>query len=142
MQAFWEFIRQGGYALKEVGEGPRNYYRFQKPSEASFPLMLELFSRTPAGIAIAAGVHLTPIPAGEEASSLSAILIDEDYYSWVMQGRKQLNGFPFGSGGTSSSGSRWAACNIVGLQGSSVLWALRVRQAGGPAGTATGTSQP
>lgn len=92
LAAFWDFIRQGGYMEREIGETPRNYYRFQKPSDRSFPVMLELFSRAPDGIVAATDLHLTPIPAGVEASSLSAILMDEDYYAWVMQGRRQLNG--------------------------------------------------
>jgi hypothetical protein len=33
-----------------------------------------------------AGFHLTPIPVGDEISSLSAILMDEDYYNQTVAG--------------------------------------------------------
>lgn len=36
--------------------------------------------------------HLTPIAAGEEASSLSGILLDQDYYDFVMANRREVEG--------------------------------------------------
>ena len=36
--------------------------------------------------------HLTPIAAGEEASSLSGILLDKDYYDFVMANRREVEG--------------------------------------------------
>ena len=33
-----------------------------------------------------------PLPAGDETSSLSAILLDEDYYAYMKSGRKTING--------------------------------------------------
>lgn len=56
--------------------------------------MLELFSRVPDAIAIAEGSHLTPIPIDEEVSSLSAILLDKDYYDWIHSGRRVMAGVP------------------------------------------------
>jgi hypothetical protein len=55
--------------------------------------MLELFSRTPEGMRLGKDSHLTPIPFDESMSSLSAILLDEDYYQFVLSGRKMRNGF-------------------------------------------------
>jgi hypothetical protein len=40
--------------------------------------MLELFSRQPDVLQVADGSHLTPLPVEEDASSLSAILLDND----------------------------------------------------------------
>ena len=56
--------------------------------------MLELFSRVPDAIAIAKGSHLTPIPIDDEVSSLSAILLDEDYYGWIHSGTQVVQGVP------------------------------------------------
>jgi hypothetical protein len=45
--------------------------------------MLELFSRSPEGLRLAEGSHLTPLPIDEAAASLSAILLDADYYAFL-----------------------------------------------------------
>ena len=83
-KAFWSFAEAGGYEIRESSSGKPIFYRFQKPSAENFPVMLELFSRAPSGIELAAGSHLTPIPLDEKISSLSAILLDDDYYRFVM----------------------------------------------------------
>ena len=45
-RAFWCFIREGGYAIaqrsSDDGKGRKLFYRFQNPSEADYPKMLEL----------------------------------------------------------------------------------------------------
>jgi hypothetical protein len=56
--------------------------------------MLELFSRIPDGLDFVPPGHLTPIPMDEQISSLSAILLDRDYYQFVMEGRKNRQGMP------------------------------------------------
>jgi hypothetical protein len=80
---FWEFVRTGGYEIQETSTGERQFYRFQKPTNADYPFMLELFSRRPDVLQVAEGSHLTPIPLGEDISSLSAILLDNDYYDFI-----------------------------------------------------------
>lgn len=55
--------------------------------------MVELFSRVPDGIDVSEYNHLTPIPIDDEVSSLSAILLDDDYYQFVISGRKTKSGF-------------------------------------------------
>jgi len=46
-----------------------------------------LFSHVPAGLDFVPPAHLTPIPIDEQISSLSAILLEQDYYQFVMDGR-------------------------------------------------------
>src|SRR5213076_1877560 len=82
-ETFWAFIEEGGYEIRQRSEGDRILYRFQKPSTDDFPAMIELFSRTPEELNIAEGSALTPLPIDEEAASLSAILLDEDYYAFL-----------------------------------------------------------
>ncbi len=91
-KAFWSFVESGGYEIRESGSGRPIFYRFQKPSVGSYPAMLELFSRAPSGIELAAGSHLSPIPLDENVSSLSAILLDDDYYRFVIGQRKESAG--------------------------------------------------
>lgn len=40
------------------------------------------------------GAHLTPIPADEEISSLSAILLDDDYYHCIQNGKVVIDNIP------------------------------------------------
>lgn len=89
---FWQFIKDGEYAIAQVGE-KKQYFRFIKPQATGFPKMIELFSRRPDLIKEVEGMYLTDIPTGEEASSLSAILLDEDYYKFVLSNTHLLNGF-------------------------------------------------
>lgn len=86
VKRFWEFIEAGDYTQRQVGQNTdkHEYYRFLKPKTANFPVQLELFSRRLDGINLSEGTHLTPIPTDAELSSLSAILMDKDYYHYVI----------------------------------------------------------
>jgi hypothetical protein len=94
VEAFWNFIRVGGYQIQEKTSGKKQYYRFTKPVNKTFPYMLELFSRKSDALSIADDSHLTPIPTEEEVSSLSAILLDDGYYSFITHGKREIDGLP------------------------------------------------
>lgn len=90
--AFWAFIRAGKYAIRQVGgiDGQRPvFYRFQNPEDEAYPVQIELFSRAPEGVELPADATLTPIPADESVSSLSAILLDDPYYYFLLEGRQR-----------------------------------------------------
>ena len=94
-QKFWEFVQAGGYQQKEGDpEQKPCLYRFQKPQDEDFPHMLELFSRVPDGLSFVPPGHLTPIPMDEQISSLSVILMNDEYYQFVLDGRKSKHGMP------------------------------------------------
>jgi len=90
VRAFWGFIRAGKYQVQQSSTGKRRYYRFQKPENDEYPFMLELFSRKPDMLDLAEGAHLTPIPIDEETSSLSAILLDDNYYAFLHSGKRSI----------------------------------------------------
>ncbi len=92
VQDFWKFIGNGGYQVQERSTGEKIFYRFQKPQEEGFPPMLELFSRQPDGVALDERARLTPIPLDEEASSLSAILLDDNYYRLLQARKRKVDG--------------------------------------------------
>ena len=94
VEAFWAFVRDGGYQVQERAEGDKQFYRFQKPKSENYPFMLELFSRSPDGLPIAQGSHLTPIPTAEEVSSLSAILMDAEYYGFIRSATRSIGDLP------------------------------------------------
>lgn len=90
--AFWNFIEEGGYLNRQQSTGKDIFYRFTSPTEGDFPVMLELFSRVPDIVTLSAGNHLTPIPTDEAARSLSAILLDDDYYHFIHSGTLEMDG--------------------------------------------------
>jgi hypothetical protein len=92
----WEFVKAGGYEGYRAGETPSNFYRFQKPAAAGYPRKLEICAKRP--LAAPAGLNALRIPAGGEVSSLSAILLDAEYYELVRQNGQTLRGVPTVSG--------------------------------------------
>lgn len=92
-RTFWDFIETGGYEIRQSSEtGRPAFYRFQKPADDEFPAMIELFARAPDSLRPIGDSKLTPIPFDEAVSSLSAILLDDDYYAFIMAGRRELHG--------------------------------------------------
>lgn len=82
---FWEFVESGKYRNKVTNVGNQQFYRFDKPENDSYPKMIELFARTNFKLKEMNG--LTPIHIDDEVSSLSAILLNEDYYSVLLSGK-------------------------------------------------------
>lgn len=82
---FWEFINTGKYRNKSTNGSKPQFYRFDKPEVASFPKMIELFCRKDFELREMEGI--TPVYLDDEISSLSAILLDDDYYKVLLDGR-------------------------------------------------------
>ena len=94
--AFWAFVERGAYEIRQASDTGRPVlYRFSKPGDTNFPVMIELFCRSPAGFQLAQGSHLTPIPFDETIASLSAILLDDAYYRFIVEGRRTVDGLPW-----------------------------------------------
>ena len=85
--AFWEFIETGKYSARQRGNGKPEFYRFVDPQEPGYPSMIELFARPGSNISIAYTGHLVPLHISDDISSLSAILLNEAYYSFLLEGR-------------------------------------------------------
>lgn len=84
-ESFWKFVESGKYRNKATGNGKPQFYRFDKPENESYPKMIELFARTDFVLKEMDG--LTPIHIDDEVSSLSAILLNDDYYDVLLSGR-------------------------------------------------------
>lgn len=91
-KAFWEFVKEANYNNIETGEVQNQFYRFKNPKNNDFPKMIELFSRKPQ-FDLLPNSHLTPIHIADDVSSLSAILLDDDYYAFLLEGRRIIDGF-------------------------------------------------
>ncbi len=92
IRSFWDFIKKGNYHNCQQSTGKKLFYRFDKPEKKDFPSMIELFSKIPDVIKLKGFGHVTPIPAEEELSSLSAILLDENYYHFILSGKRKIEG--------------------------------------------------
>lgn len=90
---FWDFVKAGGYEHQQAGpEGKPQCYRFVKPTDGNYPFMVELFSRRNDLMQAPADRPIIRIRADDEASSLSAILMDDAYYGLVQSGRREIDG--------------------------------------------------
>lgn len=85
---FWAFIHAGGYRIRQNGSEGNSpvFYRFQNPQDVSFPVQVELFSRVPDGLQYEGSGQMTTVPVEERAASLSAIILDDDYYHFLVAG--------------------------------------------------------
>lgn len=89
---FWEYVVAAGYEHRNKSTGVPQFYRFTNPQSRDFPTMIELFTRRPDAIVLPEDAVFTPLPIDEEISSLSAILLNDDYYDFLKQGRVQVSG--------------------------------------------------
>lgn len=93
-EKFWEFIEDGEYENRESGGEDKQFYRFTKPKKPGYPKMIELFSRKPYSFNLKFQDGLTPIHIDDSILSLSAILLDDNYYDILLNSRMEVNGYP------------------------------------------------
>ena len=89
---FWDYVKRAGYEHRNKSSGMPQFYRFSHPSSKRYPAMIELFTRRPDAIKLPDDAVLTPLPIEEDISSLSAILLDDDYYAFLKQGQVTVDG--------------------------------------------------
>lgn len=89
---FWQFVKAAGYEHRNKSTGLPQFYRFSHPTAAGYPFMIELFSRHAEAINLPDDAVLTPLPMEDDISSLSAILLDDDYYELVRNGTVVVDG--------------------------------------------------
>lgn len=89
-EKFWKFVEDGKYRNKATNRGNSQFYRFDKPEEEGFPKMIELFCRSDFELKNAEGI--TPIHIDDKISSLAAILLDDEYYKVLIDGKVVRNG--------------------------------------------------
>lgn len=96
VDAFWAFIREGGYrnGKRKRGEDKApvyELYRFSEPAEG-YPVQIELLARHSDLLGEPSGFHIEPIPTDEEQYSLSAIMLDDAYYNLTVGNSKIIGG--------------------------------------------------
>lgn len=89
-KTFWEFIKEGEYKCGWKNSDEMHFYRFTEP-KSGYPAMIELFSRKP-GYHLDVEEGIIPIHIDDDTSSLSAILLNDDFYNFMREGRKIVAG--------------------------------------------------
>ena len=89
-KVFWEYIKEGGYKCGWRNSEEMHFYRFTEP-KAGYPVMIELFSRNP-GYHLEIEEGIIPIHIDDDTSSLSAILLNDSFYRFMLEGRRIVNG--------------------------------------------------
>lgn len=89
---FWKYIIQGGYEHQNKSTGLPQFYRFSHPKNPEYPFMIELFTRRIDTLILPESATLTPLPIDDDTSSLSAILLNNEYYEFLLHGRTQIDG--------------------------------------------------
>ncbi len=89
---FWEYVAAAGYEHRNKNTGEPQFYRFTNPLSQEYPVMIELFTRKPDAVILPEDAVLSPLPIDENISSLSAILLNDDYYEFLKQGRVRVDG--------------------------------------------------
>ena len=84
---FADFLEAGGYQARERSTGRWKFYRFHHPDDETFPATIELFARRPDTLKLPNDAKLSPIPVEEDVISLSAILLDDDYFEALQKAR-------------------------------------------------------
>ena len=89
----WDFIKAADYGHRNKGENEfkHEYYRFTNPQDKTYPKQIELFARTTGILNLPPDVHIEPISVGEDLSSLSAILMDDDYYAFTIEHSRYID---------------------------------------------------
>jgi hypothetical protein len=92
IRSFWKLIRDGEYQIKNRNEGgPPVLFRFENPKVDAFPFKVELFCRSSLGLEIYPDQHIIPIRM-EDAQSLSAILLHDSYYNFLIKNCRESRG--------------------------------------------------
>ena len=92
VKKFWDYVKAAGYEHCKKSSGAPQFYRFSHPVSKQYPAMIELFTRKTDTIEYPEDAVLTPLPTDEDISSLSAILLDDAYYTFLKQGRRVVDG--------------------------------------------------
>jgi hypothetical protein len=93
---FWEFVKEAGYRpekRKQIEGEPAKYelYRFVD-GKTGYPEMIELLSRHPDILGEPSNLVIEPLPIDGDVSSVSAIIMDDDFYHFTIKHSKLTDG--------------------------------------------------
>jgi hypothetical protein len=97
VRAIWQFVKDGNYKaekrLSQQGQSVYALYRFTLQDEQlDYPQKIELLSRHSDLLGEPSGFRIEPIPTDEDSHSLSAIIMDDDYYDFTVHHTDEIDG--------------------------------------------------
>lgn len=95
-ERLWQFVREAGYRpekRKHIEGEPTKYelYRFLD-GKVGYPEMIELLSRHPNVLGEPKGLVIEPLLLGDDTSSMSAIIMDDDFYHFAIEHSRLTDG--------------------------------------------------
>ncbi len=87
---FWRFVKEGDYRCGWKNSEEPHFYRFTDP-KSGYPVQIELFSRK-SDYHLEADSGIIPIHIDDDLSSLSAIMLNDDFYNFMLEGRIRRGG--------------------------------------------------
>lgn len=78
-----DYITLGRFQVESDAGGNARNYRFRNPEIDEFPKQIEIFSNAPIALALREGQQIVPFITSPGLESLSAILMDENYFALV-----------------------------------------------------------
>ena len=88
VSAFWQFIKEGEYKNRKrvrSNNQPPVYELYRFEGGEGYPAQIELLSKHSDLLGDPSGFHIEPIVSKESISSLSAIILDDDYYTFTVK---------------------------------------------------------
>jgi hypothetical protein len=92
LNAIKDYIKLGNYEIQKGNKGQTTFYRFQKPKADEFPMMIELFATAEGDLDLSEGQHIVPVVNEAGIESLSAILLDDEYYAIIKKNAVENDG--------------------------------------------------
>ena len=89
------YVREGGYTIQKGQDSRYQYYRFVDPKIEGYAKEIELFAAEEYGIELDEEQHIIPIDPNEGLYSLSAIMLDHDYFNMIKNNIEEIDGIPY-----------------------------------------------
>jgi len=83
LEAIKAYIEEGEYEIQKGDNDQATFYRFQKPKRPEFHLMIDFFAKADKNFELIDKKHIIPISTPKEVESLSAILLDDEYFELI-----------------------------------------------------------
>ena len=88
----WSFINDGEYEVYRGKDDVKQFFRFSNPKNLNYPSMIELLSRPNTDVDLFFGSKYISLSTEDDLFSLSAILLNDSYYSFLRNGIERIDG--------------------------------------------------
>jgi len=89
------YIKEGGYTIQKGQKDRYRYYRFVDPDAEGYAKEIELFTGKEQDLDLDEGQRIVPIDPEEGLYSLSAIMLDHEYFQMIKHNIEVIDGIPY-----------------------------------------------